>query len=201
MSAENQESNEYPVEEIRIRPKESRLVIDVEGGLSFSLRLTPEGLMASLRLNQAPSQRAAVLKDDVVPATEVDPAVFSTPEAAPSAPAPLSPPAEAPEEWGKGEQRQFIGRLKSKPKDGRPDNKGLPTAWARLAAHQDANEEALMLSASFHKATRRIALGLNHNDQVTVRGYYYKSDDPQRMDSLRVFMFINYPGKPTRQEN
>ena len=70
MSAENQESKPYPVDAIHYYPKDKRLVIEVEGGVSFALTQTPEGLFAQLLLNQAASQRAAVFHDDVVPATE-----------------------------------------------------------------------------------------------------------------------------------
>src|SRR3954466_1191415 len=98
MSTENQGSQQYPVYAIHYYPKDKRLVIEVEGGVTFALNQTPEGLMAQLLLSQAASQRAAALIDDVVPATEVDPAHSSTPAAPVVEPAPaqpLSPTAEA----------------------------------------------------------------------------------------------------------
>ena len=44
MSAENQESRQYPVDALHYYPKEKRLVIEVEGGVSFALTQNPEGL-------------------------------------------------------------------------------------------------------------------------------------------------------------
>jgi hypothetical protein len=219
MSAENQESGEYPVDAIHYYPKDKRLVIEVEGGVSFALRQAPEGLMAQLLLNEVANQRAAALRDDVVPASEASPLLDDSPShqvehpslvtvpaasatdaqpGAPQAEAASATTSAAERDPAKGEQRQFTGRLKADPKEGRPDSNGLPTAWAPLAAHQDGSDEALMLSASFHKATRRIALGLHAGDQITVRGFHYTNPDPQRMASLRVFMFIHYPGKPPK---
>src|SRR5207249_4421486 len=52
------------------------------------------------------------------------------------------------------------GKLASQPKEGRPDNHGKPTAWARLLAHDEEADQAMMLSATFHNHTRAIALGL-----------------------------------------
>src|SRR5215207_6946127 len=98
MSAERQESKQYPVDAIHYYPKDKRLVIEVEGGVTFALNQTPEGLMAQLLLSQAASQRAAALFDDVVPATEVDPALSSTQAAPTVEPVPaqaFSPTAEA----------------------------------------------------------------------------------------------------------
>jgi len=73
MSGEKQESQQYPVDAIHYYPKDKRLVIEVEGGVTFALTQNPEGLFAQLLLNQVSSQRAAVLQDDAGPATETKP--------------------------------------------------------------------------------------------------------------------------------
>src|SRR5438105_1102657 len=35
----------------------------------------------------------------------------------------------------------LTGRLKTQPKEGRPDTKGNPTSWARLAVHEEGRED------------------------------------------------------------
>jgi hypothetical protein len=104
-------------------------------------------------------------------------------------------------------QRTFTltGRIKgagnNKPAvvDGRPDGKGNPTAWTRLAVHIDGEDQAKMLSTTFHRAATRIALGLALNDQITASGYIRPSQAEGRMDSFSVYHLIDYPGKPAKQ--
>ena len=36
----------------------------------------------------------------------------------------------------------LTGRIKSRPRQGNPDSRGRPTAWARFAAHQEGRETA-----------------------------------------------------------
>lgn len=90
------------------------------------------------------------------------------------------------------------GRLKSKPREGRPDGRGNPTAWARLAAHEDGEEKAHLYSTTFHRHTAKIAMGLDFNAPITVEGYRHVYDDAQRMDTLSVINFLSYPGKPEK---
>src|SRR3954467_411423 len=62
-----------------------------------------------------------------------------------------TPPAElspAEPEETKESTVTLSGRLKSVPKEGRPDNSGFPTAWARFAAHEAGSNQAHMLLAS-----------------------------------------------------
>jgi hypothetical protein len=91
------------------------------------------------------------------------------------------------------------GRLKSKPREGRPDAQGKPTAWARFAAHEDDRDTAHIYSTTFHKHTAPIALGLDTDAPLTVQGYphHNQQDDPgsKRMDTLSVINLIDYPGK------
>jgi hypothetical protein len=91
------------------------------------------------------------------------------------------------------------GRLKTRAKEGRADRSGKPTAWAKLAAHEEGQEAAHMYSATFHRHTARIALALEHDAQVTVQGYVRPSANPNRMDALSVFNIVAYPGKPARE--
>jgi hypothetical protein len=91
------------------------------------------------------------------------------------------------------------GRLQTKPMDGRPDGRGKPTAWARLLAHLEDREGAVLLSVTFHNRTRDIALGLVDGDAITAQGYLHPSRDPERLSTFSVFHLINYPGKPSRK--
>jgi hypothetical protein len=107
------------------------------------------------------------------------------PEQAP-VPAPAAP---------KPQTVTVTGRIKSEPRNGRPDGQGNATTWCKLAAHSDDRDGAHMLSCTFHRHTAKIALQFEEGDQVTVSGYLRESDDPNRMDSFSVFALVNYPGK------
>jgi len=89
----------------------------------------------------------------------------------------------------------LTGRIKSRPREGRPDSQGHPTAWARLAAHDEGRDDAHIYSTTFHRGAARIALNLALNAQVTVEGYPHRSNDPEgkRLDTLSVFRFLDYP--------
>jgi hypothetical protein len=92
------------------------------------------------------------------------------------------------------------GKLKSRPRPGRPDARGNPTAWARFAAHEEDEEGAHMYSTTFHRQTVEIALGLEKDMPVTVQGFPHLQDDPSstRMDTLSVINLLDYPGKPRK---
>ena len=94
----------------------------------------------------------------------------------------------------------LTGRLKTQPKEGRADRRGKPTAWAKLAVHEDGRDEAKMYSATFHRHTAGVALGLPRDALVTVQGYVRESSDPQRMDRVSVFNLLAYPGKPGKSD-
>lgn len=95
----------------------------------------------------------------------------------------------------------LAGRLKSTPKPGRPDRSGNPTAWARLAVHDDDRPDAHLYLASFHRHTARIALGLKAGAHITVSGYPHESDNPKRLDTFSVVNIVdNYPGKRAGQD-
>ena len=95
----------------------------------------------------------------------------------------------------------LTGRLKTRPKPGRPDGKGNPTAWAMLAVHEEGSHAARMLSTTFHRHTAGIATGLPQDSVITADGYVRKNPDPTKSDSYSVFRLINYPGKPSKQES
>lgn len=111
-----------------------------------------------------------------------------------------SVPAEAPSSHEKPTAVTLTGRLKSKPRPGRPDSRGNPTAWARFAAHEEDREGAHMYSTTFHKRTAPVALGLDKDAKLTLQGYPHESDDPgnKRMDTLSVINLLDYPGKPEK---
>ncbi len=118
----------------------------------------------------------------------------------PAVPAPLSPePLDegAPTETEKPKPVTLQGKLKSKPREGRPDSRGKPTAWARFAAHDDETDGAHLYSATFHKHTAKVALSLDKETPLTVQGYPHGNDDPgsERMDTLSVINLLDYPGK------
>jgi len=104
-----------------------------------------------------------------------------------------------PEQGEKDPVSIYTGKIKGYVRAGRPDGSGKPTAWARVAVHEDGVEEAKMLSTSFHRHTADIALRLQPDSQITMQGYLHKNDDPEKMDSFRVFHLIDYPGKPAKE--
>jgi hypothetical protein len=108
-------------------------------------------------------------------------------------PAPAEDSSQAPE---KSPTVTLAGKLKSQPKEGKPDGSGLPTAWARLAAHEDGSAQAHMYIATFHRRSREIALGLKPESQIIVEGYPHPASSPDKLDTFSVVHIINYPGKP-----
>ncbi len=89
----------------------------------------------------------------------------------------------------------LTGRLKTRPKPGKPDGRGNPTAWAMLAVHEEGSPTARMLSTTFHRHTAPIATSLPQDAVITADGYLKKNPDPTKSDSYSVFRLINYPGK------
>jgi hypothetical protein len=117
-------------------------------------------------------------------------------------PPPVAVPATADSTETSVEKARTVtlnGRLKSKPREGRPDAQGKPTAWARFAAHEEDRDTAHIYSTTFHKHTAPIALGLDNEAPLTVQGYphLHQQDDPdsKRMDTLSVINLVDYPGK------
>jgi hypothetical protein len=92
------------------------------------------------------------------------------------------------------------GKLKGAPRLGRPDAKGNKTTWARFAAHEAEREGVHLYSATFHRHTADIALGLESGASLTLQGYPHEQSDPasKRMDTLSVINVLDYPGKPEK---
>lgn len=113
---------------------------------------------------------------------------------------PSTSPATSP---GKEKEQTvtLTGKLKSQPKEGKPDSKGNPTAWARLAVHEEDEKEAHMYLASFHRHTVKVALSLPRDAQITVEGYPHRKEDPskKRTDTLSVINILGYPGKKEKE--
>jgi hypothetical protein len=114
---------------------------------------------------------------------------------------PLSSPSETLVSSAETESEKPLtlqGKLKGAPRLGRPDAKGNKTAWARFAAHEAEREGAHLYSATFHRHTADIALGLESGASLTLQGYPHEKSDPgsKRMDTLSVINVLDYPGKP-----
>ncbi len=88
------------------------------------------------------------------------------------------------------------GKLKSQPKPGKSDRSGKPTAYADFAAHVEGEKGAHDYVATFHRHTRRIALTLPKEAQITVNGYPHPNSSPRRKDTFSVVNIVEYPGKP-----
>jgi hypothetical protein len=116
---------------------------------------------------------------------------FVEENAAPRSPAPR---AEAAKE--KEKTVTLSGKLKSKPKPGRNDRSGKPTAYADFAAHVDGEEAAHYYKATFHRHTREIALKLPREAPITVTGYPHPRHSPKSTDTFSVVNIVEYPGKP-----
>jgi len=146
-----------------------------------------DGRRAQLSFVDSASILAA--QDDTPPALETE--------------ADVTPPAsELPTTENRERQHTSVirGRLRTKPKEGKPDTRGNPTAWARLAVHEEGSDTARLYSATFHRKTAEIALGLSRGAQLTVEGYSHAGDPEQkRMDTFSVIAVHQYPGKPERR--
>jgi hypothetical protein len=190
MSAENEEKYLH-LRAIHIDLVGKAIVFEAEDRTATKLVLTPQGILYQLLHSSPPIDRAvdqltSSARDDVI---SESPADFSSREA--SAAKQKSPTVT------------LTGRLKSLPKEGRPDAQGHPTAWARFAAHEEGYESGHLYLATFHRASRRIALALAVNDQITVEGYSHPSGDPmgKRLDTLSIFRLLHYPGQPEKSAN
>ncbi|GEM_PF-2459365 len=107
-------------------------------------------------------------------------------------------PKQIPSEQEAQEKEKTVtltGKLKTKPKQGRIDNSGYPTAYAKFAAHEEGDERSHIYLASFYRATANIALNLNRESQITVQGYPHLREDPKKMDTFSVVRILNYPGR------
>jgi hypothetical protein len=167
-----------PVSGVVINLEERSVTLLSQREVLATVRLSPTGLIFEGHSNPEPL-------------TPIEP--HATPDTEPSP----STPVEQISTPEKGRTVTLAGKLKSKPRSGRPDSKGNPTAWARFAAHEEESENAHIYSATFHKHTAPIALGLDTDASLVVQGYPHEYDDPEkkRMDTLSVINLVDYPGK------
>lgn len=95
----------------------------------------------------------------------------------------------------------LTGRLTAKPRQGKADRSGNPTAYARFAAHVEGEDHPHDYIATFHRHTARIALSLERDARITVEGYPHPSGSEKRLDTLSVVNVLNWPrpSKPTDQ--
>jgi hypothetical protein len=155
-----------------------RIQIELTDATALRFNLTPQGILAEWL--QPPT---------ITTARAVDKLVESAEEEA---------PAEGKE---KTPVSTFTGKLKGQAREGRPDGRGRKTAWARLAVHEEGQEQARLLSATFTRHTANIALTLPADAQITAQGYLRPADDPTRLDSFYVFNLVNYPGKRAKPDD
>jgi hypothetical protein len=109
---------------------------------------------------------------------------------------PVSPTSASDETKEREKTATLTGKLKSKPKPGRNDRSGKPTAYADFAAHVEGEKDAHYYKATFHRQTRDIALKLPVEAQITVTGYPHPSNSARRKDTFSVMNIVDYPGKP-----
>jgi hypothetical protein len=113
---------------------------------------------------------------------------------------PASPAAASDAAKEREKTATLTGRLKSKPKLGKNDRSGKPTAYADFAAHVEGEEKAHYYKATFHRQTRDIALKLPAEAQITVFGYPHPRNSPRSTDTFSVVNLVDYPGKPAAKK-
>jgi len=112
-------------------------------------------------------------------------------------------PASEEATTGKGEKSSTVvvsGRLKTKVKEGKPDRKGKPTAWGKLAVYEEGARDAHLYLASFHRHTTIIALGLAVEDHITAEGYPHPAKEEGKLDTFSVINLRQYPGKESKEQ-
>src|SRR5437764_3523146 len=107
MALDHEPSSPAPVEAIHYYPKQKSLVIQVEGGLSFALLHTPEGIFYELLRDGSITRRS--VESLMAEAQPPAPAESHEVSAAPAAQKPKTPTIVVP------------GRLQTKPREGNPD--------------------------------------------------------------------------------
>lgn len=169
---------------IKLDLEKRYLQIEATDATILRLSLTPQGI--AWELLQPPTITTARAIDRLVGAAE------SQAESEPSTAAHRSEGKEKPTVY------TYTGKLKGQAREGRPDASGKKTAWGRLAVHEEGQEQARMLSATFTRHTANLALTLPADAQITAQGYIRPSEDPVRMDSYYIFNLVSYPGKPPK---
>lgn len=119
--------------------------------------------------------------------------------------APASTTAELPATAAPEKERAITlsGKLKSQPREGRPDSAGNPTAWGRFAAHEetpDGKSQAHMFLATFHGDNRAIALRLGVDTPLEVKGFPRPTTEQGKLDGLSVVEIIRIGDTPQRRQ-
>ena len=179
------EPNLQRLKSIKLDLEKRYLQIESSEATILRLSLTPQGI--AWELLQPPTITIARSVERLVGAAEAE--------------AESSTPAEASEGKERPTVYEFTGKLKGQAREGRPDGRGRKTAWGRLAVHEEGQEQARMLSATFTRHTANLALTLPADAQITAQGYIRPSEDPSRMDSYYIFNLVSYPGKPPKPQD
>lgn len=171
------EQEGIPLTAIHIDLKDRSITFEAEDQMATRLTFFPEGIFYQLLGSRSITQRS------------VDKLITQSAE-------PLPPS-------GSREKEPTVtvtGRLKTEPKPGKPDRSGNPTAYARLAVHEEGRADAYLYLATFHRHTTAIALSLPKDAQITVQGYPHFNDNPstKRLDTFSVINMPHYPGKPVK---
>jgi hypothetical protein len=167
------ESHRTTLSGIRVDLKDRSVTFETENKPVAKIAIAPEGVVFEiLRADAAPSVPPSIAREEAPAASRSE----------------------------REKTVSLTGRLKSQPKEGKADSRGNPTAWARLAVHEEGREDAHLYLATFHRHTAPIALTLPREVQITVEGYPHPSSDPAgtRLDTLSVIKLVNYPGKPEK---
>src|SRR5829696_5738672 len=170
------EPNPQRLRGIKLDLEKHYLQIESTDATILRLSLTPQGI--AWELLQPSTITTARAVDRQVEAAEAQA------EAEPSATAEASEGKEKPTIY------TYTGKLKGQAREGRPDAGGRKTAWGRLAVHEEGQEQARMLSATFTRHTANLALTLPTDAQITAQGYLRPSEDPTRMDSYYIFNLV-----------
>ncbi len=118
---------------------------------------------------------------------------------------PQASPAQQPESAAAERERAITmtGKLKSMPREGRPDSANHPTAWGRFAAHEETPEgvsRAHLYLATFHGETRAIALRLGIGTQLEVKGFPRPAQQQGKLDGFSVVDIVRI-GEPPPQRS
>lgn len=179
------ESDPQRLKSIKLDLEKRCLQIESSAATIVRLSLTPQGI--AWELLQPPTITTAGAVDRLVEAAEAS-----------------SGDDRAPSTRSEGKEKSpvftYTGKLKGQAREGRPDGRGQRTAWCRLAVHEEGQEQAKLLSATFTRHTANIALTLPADTQITAQGYLRASDHPGRLASYYIFNLVAYPGKPPREE-
>ena len=168
-----------PITAIHINLKDRSITLETEGQTVAKLTLAPEGVIFYQPQHDLEASNPAPASTQLSQRSSV-----------------VESPTSEPPASKERKTTVLTGKLKAKPKEGRPDRRGAPTAFARFAAHVEGEDKPHDFIATFHRHTTKLALTLDKEAQITVDGYPHKSNSPKRLDTFSVINLLAYPGKP-----